>query len=352
MAALSQRIDEFVCPRCGAPTTFDPAKGALVCDHCGNGVPITVPPGTLAVYDLFGPAAREAYAQAMVVHVAREAACRHCGARTMFFRQADRCAFCDTAMVAEVETKQPGIPPAGVLPFLLDRPQACERFSAWMRKRWFAPSDLVARARNDKLDGVYVPCWIFEATSTTSYVGRRGSYDYDVNKNQPRIEWTNTSGTVRVTSSDIVVIASTSLPQALLDKLKPWHLERVCIFDERFLVGFVAERYRIEAVDSFNGAYELFKAAVDSAICGEIGGNEQLIDQRNHRWDSVRFRHVLLPIWLSAFHYKGDVFHIAVNAATGEVIGERPWSWAKIGLLVLAIFTAIFAAAGIYSHFS
>ena len=48
-----------------------------------------------------------------------------------------------------------------------------------------------------------------------------------------------------------------------------------------------------------------------------------------------------LPIWISAYRYREKVYRILINARTGEVQGERPWSWVKIGLLVAAVISVI-----------
>jgi hypothetical protein len=45
---------------------------------------------------------------------------------------------------------------------------------------------------------------------------------------------------------------------------------------------------------------------------------------------------VLLPIWISAYRYNDQVYRFLVNARTGEVQGERPWSYVKISLAVAA----------------
>lgn len=63
------------------------------------------------------------------------------------------------------------------------------------------------------------------------------------------------------------------------------------------------------------------------------------------------FKHVLLPSWLGAYLFRGKSYHLCVNARTGAVQGERPYSWLKIamaiiaGAIVLAIALALFGAA-------
>jgi hypothetical protein len=49
----------------------------------------------------------------------------------------------------------------------------------------------------------------------------------------------------------------------------------------------------------------------------------------------VTFKHVLLPVWLNSFRYGGKTYSFVINGRTGEVQGQRPWSWIKIGLAAL-----------------
>jgi hypothetical protein len=44
---------------------------------------------------------------------------------------------------------------------------------------------------------------------------------------------------------------------------------------------------------------------------------------------------VLLPIWVAAYRYRDKSFRFVVNAQTGRVRGERPWSIIKITLAVI-----------------
>ena len=52
----------------------------------------------------------------------------------------------------------------------------------------------------------------------------------------------------------------------------------------------------------------------------------------------------LLPEWISAYRYRNRSFRFLVNARTGEVQGERPWSWMKIASTAAGV-TALLASA-------
>jgi hypothetical protein len=67
-----------------------------------------------------------------------------------------------------------------------------------------------------------------------------------------------------------------------------------------------------------------------------IGGDVQQITSMNTAHAAVTFKHLLLPLWMLAYRFKGATYQVVVNAATGEVQGDRPWSWIKIALASIA----------------
>ena len=63
--------------------------------------------------------------------------------------------------------------------------------------------------------------------------------------------------------------------------------------------------------------------------------------RRSADYRNITFKHLLLPVWISAYQFQNKTFRFLVNARTGEVQGERPWSWVKIMVLVSAIVAVI-----------
>lgn len=56
----------------------------------------------------------------------------------------------------------------------------------------------------------------------------------------------------------------------------------------------------------------------------------------NTTYSEVKFKHLLLPLWISSYRYNEKIYRFIINARTGEVTGDRPWSWIKITLATLA----------------
>jgi hypothetical protein len=89
---------------------------------------------------------------------------------------------------------------------------------------------------------------------------------------------------------------------------------------------------------------------IRGTIRRDIGGDEQRISSMNTRYSNLTYKHILLPVWLSAYRYGGRLYQFLVNARTGEVQGDRPYSWIKItlavlaGLLVIGVLVLVFKA--------
>jgi len=80
----------------------------------------------------------------------------------------------------------------------------------------------------------------------------------------------------------------------------------------------------------------------------DIGGDEQRVDQMSTTDQDVLFRLLLLPLWIATYLAGGKSFDVFVNANTGEVIGERPYSAVKIAAAVVAAIAAVTAAYLLY----
>jgi len=203
------------------------------------------------------------------------------------------------------------------------------------------------------LDGIYVPYWTYDADTKTSYRGQRGTAYYVTirgadgkPRQERRIRWTSARGRVSRFFDDILVLASKSLPKSYTDALAPWDLGALAEYKPEFLSGFRAEGYTIELEDGMVEARQIIDAQIRRDIRRDIGGDAQKIDSMSTQVEDVTFKHVLLPIWIAAYKYRAKSYRFVVNAQTGKVQGERPYSWGKIALAVVG--TIVLVAAVFY----
>jgi hypothetical protein len=141
----------------------------------------------------------------------------------------------------------------------------------------------------------------------------------------------------------MLVVGSSSLPRDLAEELEPWDLDNLVSYADEYLPGFIAERYQIDLRQGWSRATERMDEVIRGDVRRDIGGDHQRIHTLSTTHDDVTYKHVLMPMWICSYRYKEKVYRFLVNARTGEVQGQRPWSWVKIGLTVLVVAAVAFA---------
>lgn len=337
---------------------FDAKTGGMKCPYCGHTaeVPASVGAGLAQIEER----PLEEYLHIAPERLAKlsssalEVTCTGCGSTIEFEppKVAGDCPFCGAKIVAQPRAADPLVAPEGVLPFSVTQKAASQSIRQWISTRWFAPNALKKQAEQDKSQGVYLPFWTYDAGTWSSYTGERGIHYYvsesytDSNGNRQtrqvrKTRWHPASGSVSHFFDDVLIAATQSVPRSRLDALEPWGLENLKPYEPAFLSGFQAQRYQVDLAAGFEQAKGVMAAYIDTLARQDIGGDEQRVHSIDTRYSDLTFKHLLLPVYISAYRYQGKVFQVIVNARTGEVQGERPYSIWKITFAVLAALLII-----------
>lgn len=338
----------FPCDNCGADYRYDPGAGRLKCDHCGNEEQIGAGPwggGDIRELDLDKGLSEDLPAEE--IEETRVLSCPNCAAQVEFDpdTHAAECPFCATPVVTDTGTHR-HIKPRGVLPFMLNERAAHKAMEDWLGRLWFAPSGLQEYARKGRaMQGIYVPYWTFDADTTSDYRGERGTVYYvtktvmrdgkATQKRVAKIRWRSVSGRVRRFFDDVLVLASNSLPRSHTDALEPWDLSALETYQPQYLAGFRAEAYQVALRDGYETARGKMAQVIERDVRFDIGGDRQRIHNIQTDMRDVTFKHILLPVWMAAYKYRGESYRFVVNGQTGRVRGERPWSAIKIAIAVI-----------------
>lgn len=344
---IDAKVRRFPCAQCGAKLEYEPGTTVLKCPYCNHENPINDSAQEIEEIDFL--AALEQSADDADTLDVMSVKCGACAAEVCPPEgvTAFSCPYCGTNIVA-VAGSHKLIKPRSLLPFAVKRDSATDLFQKWLSKRWFAPSDLSRYARTEgKFQGIYVPYWTYDCRTTTFYTGQRGEYYYvtvgsgNNRRRERRTRWYPASGTVRNGFDDLLVLASESLPGKNAEKLEPWDLQNLVPYTPDYLSGFAAESYAIGLKQGFEIARGLMDPVIRSTVCRDIGGDTQRITSMDTRYRDVTFKHLLLPVWICAYRYRTKIYRVLVNARTGEVQGDRPYSWVKITGAVIAGLIAI-----------
>ncbi len=284
--------------------------------------------------------------------------CNKCGSGFTLtpYSISSNCPYCGTPAITDFVHE---ITPQSLLPFQITQKEAKERFKTWIGSLWFAPSAFT-KYLNDgkKLQGYYLPYWTYDSNTVTRYRGQRGDTYYvtvtrtvvrngrqqRIRVQEPRIRWTPASGSVSVTFDDITIGASKTISRTIINSVEPWDTGQLKTFDEKYLSGFEAEEYTIGLDNGFEFAKAKMRSVIKRSIRRDIGGDQQQIHSVDTRYHNVTFKNVLFPLWIASFEWKDKIYNYAINAQTGKIAGERPYSILKI---IFAVVTVALIVGGI-----
>lgn len=351
----------YPCEACGATVEFAPGTGALTCPYCGHARAVADVPRQVREHSIQELATLPAKPRAAALGAARAFICPGCNARTETDDLSARCQFCSTALVADPELTERVVPEA-VVPFGLDRGAAREQLAKWASSRWFAPGTLKKVTEAETFKGSYLPHWTYDAATISYYEGQRGVHyytteTYTATENGQQVtktrqvqhtRWHHVSGTVERAFDDVLVTGTQHVSTGQLDELTPWPLEEARPYQAEYLAGFQTVRYDVEPEQGLEIAKQRMTSVIEKDCRHDIGGDEQRVSSIDTRYDDVTFKLLLLPVWFLTYLHAGRSWQVMVNARTGEVIGERPYSAAKITAAIVALLAVIAVVVGVF----
>lgn len=340
------------CANCGAEMKFKPGSDQLICEYCG--------------YEEFIEQSKSSFEELELQHYLKAVGqnaytetidllnCKNCGANQHVEEnyKSLNCVYCGEPLIREDVEEEGWIRPGAVLPFQLDSAKAKSIFKKWVKGIWFAPDNLKRAALDaEGLHGLYIPYWTFDANLYASYQGERGDYYYETQrvrtKNGTRTRqvrktrWSSTSGTVNGFIDDILVNASQKKSKDIPYKVAFWNLKELVPFSSKYLSGFVTEKYTVSLKEGHHQSFQEAKNIAYTRIRRDIGGDTQRIHQADIKLSDETFKHILLPIYISSYKYKGKTYHFYINGQTGVLSGTRPYSFWKIFFLVLFLLVVM-----------
>ena len=345
---ISLSSDSYQCASCGAALKYKPGTTTLHCDYCGADTPIEVKAIEEVVELDFDKYANEY--EKLHTQTTKVISCRKCGAESTFDEslKSVECPYCATPLVEADIHEERLIKPSYLLPFKLAGNEIQDRLQGWLKKRWFAPNKLKSKALySNRLQGVYLPCWTYDAMTETDYTGERGdNYTVTVGsgknrRTETRTRWSYRSGHISLFFDDVMVPASKIVNSDVMSKISNWDTMNMVEVDNRFLSGFTTEKYGLALTDGYQIAKNKMSDEIDYAIRRDIGGDRQRISSTDIVFSNIKFKLILLPVYMSSYVYNNKLYHFFVNGRTGNVTGDRPYSAIKIALAVITGIIAL-----------
>lgn len=373
------------CPTCGAPLEFSPETGRLDCPYCESSF---TPQEVEAFYAAKNEQAAEALAAQQAApqdpelgatvppretcHAEKAAydknrwdastiaadwgedgddvvtyTCTSCGGEVICSETAGAavCPYCGNPTIVPGQFSL-GLKPDGLIPFKYTQEQAIAALKRHYRGHFFLPSAFTAGNHVKKLQGSYVPYWLFsgsadarctfDATISRSY--RDGDYlvtetdHYDVRREG------------RVPFEKVPCDASSKMPDALMDSLEPYDYDGLVPFSSAYLPGFAADKYDVGLPEASEKADGRCAATAVGVLRADATGYQSLrVESQSVAIERGEVTYALLPVWTILTEWDGKTYLFAMNGQTGKFTGDLPVDKGKVRGLTMAL-TVVVAA--------
>lgn len=262
--------------------------------------------------------------------------CSGCGASMSYDAGAEAlgCPFCGSVDMREKQDARI-LAPSRVVPFRLSREEAEAAMRAWLGRGFWRPGDLAQEANVVKMTPVYVPYWVFEATTHTYWTA-----DTSQTPVGARGDWYPLSGEHRGHYAGMLIGASGALTPSETAAICPFDLSAGRPPEEVDLENVTVEQFSLARKYARplarQGLEQSEAATCESRYVPARARNVHV----NVRIESMASEPVLLPVWIMAYRYRDRLFRFLLDGQTGRATGQAPVSLNKI-LIAVAIAAVV-----------
>lgn len=337
----------YYCQNCGAVMEFDAASQNLKCPSCGNEIEIKNDVTKVIEHKLTRHVLNSVKPEQKT---STSMECEGCGALVEVdaTSTATTCPYCGSNYVL-AKKQMDAVIPDGVVPFRIDKVQTGEIYRKWIKGRWLAPSALKTLYQTEKIQGIYLPYWTFDADVDARYRAMGGE-DYDVNyqeddgeiRTETNTRWYSTSGHVHNFFDDVLIRASNKLKSNLLNSLV-YNTQNISSYSPDYMSGYCAEIYTIDLEEAHKEAMNKMSNEMRNLCEKDVLRTYDRVSDLNMDLDyeNETYKHVLLPIYSTTYYYKGKEYHVLINGQSGVISGEYPKSAFKIAMIIIVIIIII-----------
>ena len=345
----------YKCPNCDGELKFDPQTQKFCCEYCISSFSLKDLEKNRPEPDASEEAEQPAPPESGSGAQANLFTCPSCGAQIVASSTtaATECFYCHNPVVLSGRLSGEYLPKK-IIPFKISREEAETKFLEWVKRKRFVPRSFVNKKNIEKITGIYFPYWMIDCdvhgcmTASAEKVRRWRSGD---------IEYTETSyyelireGNVHF--EDLIKNALSHSNREIIDSVQPYDAAGLTDFSMPYLSGFQAEKRDIEKEQLQQEVDGEVRQYTADLLRGTMNGYTSIrptdgsAQPLRENWD-----YTLLPVWTVVYRdKKNQSYFYAMNGQTGQIYGNLPLDYRKLGLISGGI-SALILILGIIGGF-
>jgi hypothetical protein len=162
-----------------------------------------------------------------------------------------------------------------------------------------------------------------------------------------KTEWRSLSGRHAEYIPDVLVTASSGLPNEELERVEPFDLRALRRYDDALVAGWISEEPSLPQQQCLEQARAEVTALLRKRLAAFMPGDSHRNLQYSTQFHQESLVVCLLPVWVMAMRHdpKSPPLRFLVNGQTGKVYGRIPVSWVKV---LLAVLLGLLVLGGLY----
>ena len=170
MIEKSMKNIQEKCDGCGGNLRFSPDHKALFCDFCKKFYDVEHD-SNVQKHD-YHTEKEDVAVYSDFVNKTKVIKCANCGASIVLdkLQVSKNCPYCDSPSVVETNDIA-GLTPDAIIPFKYSEEKAAGMFQQGLKSKWFLPNKFKKSPPVEKIKGIYIPCFSFDAATQTRYSG-------------------------------------------------------------------------------------------------------------------------------------------------------------------------------------
>ena len=263
-------------------------------------------------------------------------------------KTSEKCPYCDSNIVMSDKVVSI-LDPDGIRPFSIDKKEAGNVFTNWVKKRKFAPNALKNLYQSGKIMGIYLPYWSFDNSAACIYtaeggIDRKETYMEDgKEKTKTVTDWYAVRGNLNNDFTNKIIRASKTLKESLIKSLGGFNLGNTITYDSGYLSGYNSEIFKVPMREGYEEVKRQMNSELERMIESQILKSYNKV--RNLRfstnWNNEFYRLILLPVYSMSYSFNGKAYQVLINGENGTTVGEYPKSHVKVIITIVAVITAI-----------
>ena len=233
-----------------------------------------------------------------------------------------------------------------ILPFKVGKQKAKDLIKQEFCKKLFLPSSFLKESYLDKMEGDYIPFFLFDFDCHYRFAGKGKKIRRWTTGDT---EYTETSifqifRDMDVDFSRIPTDASLAMPDGEMDLLEPYNYGEMTGFEPKYMSGFLGEIYSVSKETLEPRAKQKARNDAGALMRSSIIGYDSVMPEMDDCQCMTKAEnYALLPVWNYIYRFKGKDYFFRLNGQTGKLVGKAPISIGKMTGYAATLFGCIVA---------